>query len=58
MNNCKSCRNLFCRDICYFCHMTGSEIKNPYLMGGSKKCECYEKKPKGLTGFKYPEKER
>ena len=58
MNNCANCKHYFVRDICGFCSAKDNivEIKHPFFMGGSKKCECYEKRVKDKSKFKYPKK--
>lgn len=56
MKNCKNCKHLFARDICYFCDINTQEITIPLFKGG-KKCECYEKRKQGKTKFSYPTKE-
>ena len=55
---CINCKNLEARDICYFCGINYAEIKHPNLMGGSDKCECYEKYEKinPKPEFEYPKK--
>lgn len=45
MKNCKNCKHLYARDICYFCNINGRMITMPLFKGG-KKCECYEKRKK------------
>lgn len=58
MKNCASCKHSFTMDICCFCGIAGGEIAHPRLMGGPKRCECYEKNVKEKRKFKYPKKER
>ena len=57
MKNCANCKYSFTRDICCFCEIAGREIAFKRLMGGPKKCECYEKFIKERRKFKYPKKE-
>ena len=56
MEKCINCIHLFSRDICCFCDIDSREIPHPFFMGGSKKCECYEKITKDKSKFKYPTK--
>ena len=55
MERCINCKHCFTRDICAFCELNGvREIKHPLLMGGSKKCECYERDiPNKKKKFEY-----
>lgn len=56
---CKNCKNISWvgLDLMYaICDITKEEIPWPLFMGGSKKCECYERKIKMKEKFKYPTK--
>lgn len=56
MKKCINCKNIFGRDICWFCSIDGREINHPFFMGG-KKCPCYEKYVKEKRKkFQYPQK--
>ena len=56
---CANCKNIswevFDLVIAY-CDITGKEISWPLFMGGSKKCECYERKVKTKNKFEYPKR--
>jgi len=54
MEKCINCKHLVAVDICYFCRINGQNVNFPRLMGGSKKCECYEKIIKNKSKFNYP----
>lgn len=56
MKRCYNCIHYFTRDICGFCRANNNvvKIKYPFIMGGSKKCEFYEKIVKEKSKFKYP----
>lgn len=60
MERCYNCKHYFTRDICGFCRANNNvvEINHPLIMGGSKKCECYEKIIKDKSKFEYPKKDR
>lgn len=58
MKNCANCKHLFTSDdIFYFCEIADRVIAFPRLMGGPKKCECYERLIKEKRKFQYPKKE-
>ena len=57
MKNCANCKHLRTSDICYYCEIGCRDIRFPRLMGGPKKCECYERYIKTKKKFKYPTKE-
>lgn len=62
MENCKNCKHLFSKvdllsdGLVVYCDVACDIIDFPLFMGGSKKCECYERREKAK--FKYPKKER
>lgn len=56
MKNCANCKHLVVRDVLCFCGINGMDIVLPRLMGGPKKCECYEKRIKVKRKFEYPKK--
>ena len=60
MKRCYNCIHYFTRGICGFCRANNNvvKIKYPLFMGGSKKCECYEKIIKDKSKFKYPKKDK
>ena len=39
-----------------YCDVAWKEIPCPLFMGGSKKCECYERKVKTKNKFEYPKR--
>lgn len=40
------------------CQVTHQEIRHPWFMGGSKRCECYERRNKQpKKKFEYPKQE-
>ena len=57
MSKCINCKYLKTRTFCFMCEVRGQIIKYPRLMGGPKKCECYEKRKKIKEKFEYPKKE-
>lgn len=55
--NCYHCKHVTARDFCYFCELNEQEVEHPILMGGPKKCECFESiVPDQKTKFEYPRK--
>ena len=54
MKNCKSCKHLFARDICWFCDIEGMPIEHPSTMG--LECECWEEENKLKSRIVYPER--
>ncbi len=58
MKKCINCKYLTAHYTVFVCDVRGQIIKFPRFMGGSKKCECYEKIKKIKKGkFDYPKKE-
>lgn len=57
MKSCANCKHAHIRDLYSFCKINYREIAFPRLMGGPKKCECYEKNIKEKRKFEYPKKE-
>ena len=57
MKSCANCKYSYTWEYFCFCGINGREIAFPRLMGGPKKCECYERFIKEKRGFQYPKKE-
>ena len=58
LKNCANCEHSCCRECYWWCGITGRELKHPYLMGGPKKCECWEKYKREEDSFEYPTRDR
>jgi len=56
MERCSNCKHCHSMDILTFCDINHQDIVFPFFMGGSKKCECYEKVDKNDCKFIYPKK--
>lgn len=63
MENCKNCKHcsadydlVFDMQF-YVCKKANKRVLFPFFMGGSKKCECYEKSTKQSGKFQYPKKD-
>ena len=62
MENCKNCKH--CSEnydavldmFYYMCRIANEQVLYPFLMGGSRKCECYERNQK--RRFEYPKVNR
>ena len=52
MKNCKNCKHLFARDICWFCDIEGMPIEHPSSMGFE--CECWEEENELKSRIVYP----
>ena len=58
MKNCKNCKYSRIEvGLIYVCGISQEEIARPSLMGGPRKCPCYEKDVVPKHKFKYPVKE-
>ena len=58
MKNCKNCKYSRIEvGWIYMCDISHEEITHPSLMGGPRKCPCYDKYVDQKPKFEYPEKE-
>ena len=57
IENCYNCINSYIRDSYATCTINNQQIKHYFLMGGSKKCECYKRRIPKQEKFIYPKKE-
>lgn len=58
MKRCINCEHCRTHEILYVCNLGGFVIQHPLLMGGPKKCECYEKRHRDKEQIIYPRKEQ